>query len=123
MSRTLSRAHDVEDKLFIAMLELRRKGAGPEFDLHTICSEHNIAAEDADLLSFVSDNEGLYGTSGSTLSSLRFTLSVEGQRHARKLEDKFKPKTVTDRLNSFSRSDWIAFGAFLVSIIALFKGG
>ncbi len=121
MSRIFKLAHDIEDKLFLAMLELSREGEGAEFDLHAICRDLEISAGDDELMAFVSDNDGLRGKSGSTLSSLRFTLNAEGRRHARSLEEKLRPKTLIDKLNSFSRSDWIAIGAFLVSLIALFK--
>jgi hypothetical protein len=112
---------ELEDGLFLAMLDLSRRGAGPEFDLVTINSERGFGASVEQLVSFTSDNDGLRGTRTTTHSSVRFTLNAEGKRHALQLEESRRPRTFKDRLLSFTRSDWIALGAFIVSVFALFK--
>ena len=111
----------LEDCLFIAMLDLSRKGAGPEFDLVAICEDLGIEATSRQLLAFTSDNDGWRGQRNNTLQSIRFTLSAEGRRHALALEEKRRPRSIKDRITSVTRSDWIALGALVVSAIALLK--
>ena len=111
----------LEDEIFLAMLRLSRSGAGPQFDLMTLCRDLNIPAEPQQLLAFTSDNDGWRGLKDNTHSSIRFTMSSEGRRHALQLEESRRARTVRDRIRSINRSDWIALGAFVVSVIALFK--
>jgi hypothetical protein len=111
----------LEDEIFLAMLRLSRSGAGPQFDLITLCRELQISATPQQLLAFTSDNDGWRGLKDNTLNSIRFTMSAEGRRHALQLEEARRPRTFEDRLKAVTRSDWIALGAFIVSIIALFK--
>jgi hypothetical protein len=112
---------ELEDELFLLMLRLSRSGAGPEFDLISICRDCNVSATPKQLLAFTSDNDGWRGAKSNTTSSIRFTLNAEGKRHALALEADRKSLTFFDRIRSIHRSDWIALGAFMVSIIALFK--
>ena len=51
----------------------------------------------------------------------RFELNSEGVRKAKEYQELIRPKSLKDRFASVNRSDWIALGAFLVSLIALFK--
>lgn len=121
MTRLFARAIDLEDKLFLAMLEQARRGAGSEFDLVALCASLGIHAEPSELIAFTSDNDGLRGSRSLTTKSIRFTMNAEGRRHARALEDSLRPKTLRDRLRAIPRSDWIALGALGISLIALFK--
>lgn len=121
LETALDSATDLEDRLFLAMLQLARNGAGPEFDLVAVCRDLGIEAGPQELIAFTSDNDGLRGSRHLTMSSIRFTMSAEGRRHARELEERFRPRTLRDRIGSVPRSDWIAIGALVVSLIALLK--
>jgi hypothetical protein len=99
----------LEDELFLAMLNLARAGAGPEFDFVAVCNEMRIEASPQQLLAFTSDNDGWRGE------------KAEGRRHALRLDEIRRPRTISDRFRSIARSDWISFSAFIVSVIALFK--
>jgi hypothetical protein len=121
MKRLFDLATDLEDQLFLAMLEMSRAGAGREFDLSAVCRDLGIEAEPTELIAFTSDNEALRGSRNLTMASIRFTLNAEGRRHALALEQRFRPKTLKDRVIAIPRSDWIALGALTISLIALLK--
>lgn len=121
MATAFDNATELEDRLFLAMIEMSRGGAGPEFDLVAVCRDRGIEAGPQELLAFTSDNDVLRGSRSNTMSSIRFTMNAEGRRHALDLEQRFRPKTLKDRIGSVPRSDWIAIGALAISLIALFR--
>ena len=113
--------NELEDALFLAMLNMSRANAGPEFDLVSLCDELRINADSMQLITFTADNEGLRGTRNNTVSKIRFTMNAEGLRHALELEQLRQPVTWRSRAMGIPRSDWIAIAAVLISLIAVFK--
>lgn len=117
-------ATELEDKLFLAMLDLSRAGAGPEFDLPTICNDLHIKADPMALIGFTSDNEGLRGSGNGTTRTIRFTMNAEGRRHALALEKSFRPKSFGEKIKAVG-PEWYAVVISLlslgVSFAALFR--
>ena len=119
---------EFEDALFLAMLELSRTGAGPEFDLVEVCRSKNLAADAPDMSRFANDNDGLRGQKISTFQSFRFILNAEGRRHALQLERSKKPRTVRDRLADIpiGKGLWdlvkIGLGALLGVLVTKYSG-
>ena len=119
---------ELEDLLFIAMLELSRAGADPEFDLVTLCSERQIIATPTELLRFTSDNDVIRGSSSNTHANIRFTMNADGWRHALQIEKSRKPKLLLDPIRKlpFGKGLWdvvkIGLGALLGFLGAKYSG-
>lgn len=108
-------ATELEDKIFLAMLDLSRSNAGPEFDLQTLCNELQIDADPMSLIGFTSDNEGFRGSRNVTTTSIRFTMNAEGRRHALALEKSFRPKSFGEKVKAVG-PEWYAV---LISLLSL----
>ena len=91
---------ELEDELFLAMLTHSRRGAGPEFDLPTLCEALGIGASKQQLLAFTSDNDGIFGSKNVTHQTIRFTLNADGRRHAKGLEEARRKPTIRERIKS-----------------------
>jgi hypothetical protein len=50
-----------------------------------------------------------------------FFIDHQGVAYAEQVIEKRRPKSAKEKLRQFTRSDWIAFAALVVSIAALFK--
>jgi hypothetical protein len=50
-----------------------------------------------------------------------FWIDHRGAAHAERVLEQRRSKTIKEKLLQFTRSDWTAFAALVVSIIALFK--
>ena len=57
----------------------------------------------------------------STLAVHRIRVTGPGFTRIDEIHEERRPRSIKDHVRSFTRSDWIAFGAFTVSVIALFK--
>jgi hypothetical protein len=124
---------ELEDKLFLAMLRRSRDGSGPDFNLKDICALDRIPASDEQLIAFVRDHDGVYGSKNLTFDYIYFSLNAEGHRHAIEIEKSRRPLSFTDRLadEKFQKignlsisalSLLISLGALVVAIFALAKG-
>ncbi|MEH6756594.1 MAG: hypothetical protein V7676_03680 [Parasphingorhabdus sp.] len=119
---------ELEDALFLSMLNKTRSKMGPEFDLIALCEELKIEATKSDLIAFTSDNEGFRGTKNNTLQSIGFTMNAEGRRHALALEKKTRPKNLSERLSEipFGKGFWeifkLALAAFLGGLAVSYFG-
>ena len=50
-----------------------------------------------------------------------FSIDFRGVEFARRVSEDRRPKSISEKLSQWNRSDWIAFGAFIISIVALVK--
>ena len=50
-----------------------------------------------------------------------FLIDFRGVEFARRVKEQRRPKSMFEKLGQWSRSDWIALGAFIISLFALFK--
>lgn len=110
---------ELEEELFLAMLDLSRANVDAEFDLMAVCNQLDIDAERTDLIRFTSDNEGIRGTGNNTYQSIRFTMNAEGRRHALSIEKARTPKTIRDRVSEIPIGKGIWDIAMLVVAAAL----
>ena len=62
-----------------------------------------------------------WGKDGRKVGRSDFFIEGAGLAEAEAFREKYRPKTLLERVLSMPRSDWIAIGAFIVSIIALLK--
>ena len=62
-----------------------------------------------------------YGKDFGTMNSRVFMVNGAGLARAAEIRGERSPRNFTAMLKSVTRSDWIAFGAFVVSVIAMFK--
>jgi hypothetical protein len=62
-----------------------------------------------------------YGKDWQTMNARAFMVNGAGLARAQEIREERRPKTPVDYIKGFSRSDWIAFGALLISAIALLK--
>ena len=62
-----------------------------------------------------------YGKDWGNLKQRAFMIDGPGLARAEALREQRRPKSVLERLGKVPRSDWIALGAFIVSLVALFK--
>ncbi len=118
MTKALLHADELEDRLFLAMLDLSRQGAGPEFDLQEVCRVKGIDATPQALLRFTVDNDVLRGSRNVGLKHIRFTMNADGRRHALELE-KQKTRTWRDRVGGMSRGEWIGLAGVLATIAGI----
>ena len=50
-----------------------------------------------------------------------FFIDYRGVQFARQIQERRRPKSLIERARLVPRSDWIALGALVISVIALFK--
>jgi hypothetical protein len=62
-----------------------------------------------------------YGKDWTTLKTRGFLIGGLGLEQAERIRESRRPKSLLERIRSVPRSDWIALGALLVSLIALFR--
>jgi len=109
-----------QKRLLIALLEDEETKGSAGSDLREVAKSAGLDASDENLVRFI--NEGsIFGSGVAVQDSYGFTLNANGLSYAAEYRDELRKKTVFDRLKSVTRSDWIAFGALVISTIALFK--
>ncbi|MFW2852601.1 hypothetical protein ACM61V_11830 [Sphingomonas sp. TX0543] len=71
----------------------------------------------------IGDLEGRgYGKDRDIQNSRVFLINGKGLARVAEIREERRPRNILDYLRGFSRSDWIALAAFVVSVIALIKG-
>jgi len=107
------------DTLLVRVLESEEATGNPEVDLKSLCLKFELLADDKWLSRFLKE-QATFGQ-GATSGGYSFALDLNGRYLANNIREKRASKTLLGRLKSVSRSDWIALGAFIISLIALFK--
>ena len=62
-----------------------------------------------------------WGKDGRKVGRSDFFIEGAGLAEVEGFREKYRPKTLFEGLLSMPRSDWIAIGAFVVSVVALLK--
>jgi len=110
---------ELENRLFREMLNLGRQGGGPEFDLVAVSKWADMSPRPQQLIAFVKDNEGRFGSGNITMQAIRFTLNAEGRRHAIELEKAERVAAPVRWLTSDTAQKLMNVGNFAVAALAL----
>jgi len=108
------------EELFVGIFELEEATGSTGSDLEKDCAAKGISANEDWLIRFINENKE-FG-SGTAIAGYFFDLNRAGRDHVTEIKQRRASRTFRGRLKSIQRSDWIAFGALIVSIFALFKG-
>ena len=110
------------ENLLVAMADEQEPPSWGELDLFELCERKRIRAQETWLHLVGRDLEELgYGRDRSTMKNRRFLINGAGIAAATEIRRARRPKSIRERVAEFTRSDWIALGAFVVSLVALFK--
>lgn len=109
---------DFEKRLFVALLKLQEEGETESVDLQNVCSQNGLPKNENWLVKFLNENNK-FGSGNGFTDIVYFSLNREGRIHAEAIRAEVQSKTMKGRLASITRSDWIAFGALVVSVLGV----
>jgi hypothetical protein len=113
---------DFREEVLIAIADEQEPPGLGEVDLFDLCRRRQIPFQETWVHLLPRDLEDLgYGSDHSTMSARRFLINGAGLAAAAEAREVRRPKSAWDKVRSVPRSDWIALGAFIVSVIALLK--
>jgi hypothetical protein len=112
---------DFENRLFIGLYHDEQNGANLGSKLADVCKTEGLPIEEHYQQRFVDQNQEFGDSSGFSGGHLCFALNDLGRNRAKQLISQNESRTLKGRIKSVNRSDWIAVGAFIVSIIGLFN--
>jgi hypothetical protein len=107
------------DTLLIKALEREEATGKPEVDPKGRCLEFELLANENWLSRFLKE-QAKFGQ-GSTAGVYSFSLDSNVLYLANSIREKRMSKTFLGRIRLIIRSDWLAPGAFIISLAALFK--
>jgi hypothetical protein len=124
--------NSLRDDLLIELARLKANNASPA-DVMKICSklrteydwssDWELARSAGWLLVRNQPPLAKKTTDSDRPGAMLLALTAAGKAEASRLNKSRQPLSLMQRVKAFSRSDWIALGAFVVSVIALFKPG
>ncbi len=116
---------EFEERLIVCLYEDEQEGALNGSSLRELCERNDLPLLSDYQVRFVNENQtggDVIGEgSGFSPDHLCFALNGKGREKALELIHHQKSKTLAGKIINVERSDWIALGAFGVSLIALFK--
>lgn len=109
------------DKLLLGILRNEDNGIRNGSDLELVCKANNLPFDDSWLTKFINESNNHLGSGAGWDRTYSFELNAQGRARAELIRQDIESRTLRGRFKSISRSDWIALGAFVVSLFALFK--
>ncbi len=114
---------DFCDQFLVACAENQNSDEIEPIEVEAFCAKHFPKAAPTWVQSVTRTLvEMNLGDDWSTHDGHTFVINGHGILMADKIRHNQRPKSIIDKIRSVPRSDWIALGAFVVSLIALFKG-
>ena len=112
---------EFQERLLIGLLEDEEKRGEHGSDMLQVCVDNNLPLNEDWLVRFINENR-IRGSGTVIEDYYGFSLNVNGLSAAQKYRTDRAPKTLWQKIKSIPRSDWIATGALLISLItAIFK--
>ena len=107
--------------LLVSIYQIEERDGVGAVDLNAACENAGIDPDENRIGAFINEERGVLGEGAGVLDIYSFELNSTGREKAEQIAASRKPKSFGQRLKSVPRSDWIALGAFFVSLVALFK--
>ena len=110
------------DSVIVAIADEQDPPGLGQVNLHDLCNRHALACTPTWIEVVGGDMDKLgWGRDVSTLKERKFLINGAGLARAAEVREARKPESVSSKIKRIPRSDWIAIGALVVSLIAVFK--
>ncbi|CAA9510844.1 MAG: hypothetical protein AVDCRST_MAG62-515 [uncultured Sphingomonas sp.] len=111
---------DFSDAIMVGILNDEERSSGDQSDLMQVCRREGIPAREDWIVRFINESRAL-GSGLAVGEHYSASLNANGRSYAGQLRLARQPKSIGQRLRDVPRSDWIALGALIVSLVALFR--